>query len=78
MSAMSGRVFFIPKLPASHTLPRLHLLVPQGRHSGDGNGASEIIGRELCGLQSCVFERVIDTLENRNEGPGRGVHRWIG
>jgi hypothetical protein len=26
---------------------RLHLLVPQSRHSGDGNCTSEIIRREL-------------------------------
>jgi hypothetical protein len=47
---MSGKIFFLsPKLSASHP-PRLHLLVPQGRHGGDSNGASEIIRRELCGL----------------------------
>jgi hypothetical protein len=29
---------------------RLHLLVPQSRHGGDGNCTSEIIRRELCRL----------------------------
>jgi hypothetical protein len=48
MSSMSVRIFFLTKLSASHP-PRL-LLVPQGRHGGDSNGASEIIRRELSGL----------------------------
>jgi hypothetical protein len=46
MSAMSGRIFVFPKLSASHPA-RLHLLMPQSRHGGDGNGASEIVRREL-------------------------------
>jgi len=49
MSAMSGRIFLFPKLRTSHAA-RLHLLMPQSGHGGDGNGASEIVRRELCGL----------------------------
>jgi hypothetical protein len=50
MSSVPGRIFFLsPKLSTSHA-PRLHLLVPQGRHGSNGNGASEIVRRELCRL----------------------------
>jgi hypothetical protein len=47
---VSRRIFlFCPKLTTSHP-PRLHLLMPQGRHGSDSNGASEIIRKELTGL----------------------------
>jgi hypothetical protein len=50
VSGVSSKFFFLsPKLSTSHP-PRLHLLVPQGRHGGDRNGASEIIRREPSGL----------------------------
>jgi hypothetical protein len=49
VSTVSCRIFLVPKLPTSHP-PRLHLLVPQGGNRGNGDGASEIISRELSGL----------------------------
>jgi hypothetical protein len=47
MSGVSIMIFVL--YPSLHSA-RLHLLVPQSRHSGDGNCTSEIIRRELCRL----------------------------
>lgn len=78
MSAMPSGIFVItPKLPTSHS-PSLHLLMSQGRHGGDSDSASEIVGRKLAGSQTRILQRVIDALKNRDEGSGRGADGRVG
>ena len=77
MSAMTGGIFLISELSDSHS-SRLHLLMSQSRHGGDGDSTGKIVGRKLRGLQTRVLQRMIDAFKDRDKGSGCGTRGSIG
>ena len=77
MSAMPGGIFLISELSDSHS-SRLHLLMSQSRHGGDGDSTGKIVGRKLRGLQTRVLQRMIDAFKDRDKGSGCGTRGSIG